>query len=154
MAETRTIKHGYFWYMVPELHVYDGQEQERYVERTAFQGETIEIPRPVDLERGETHGAFYTDAELEAMAEEAQPAATAETTEVALGDLDDEELVDWLMSTGEFDGQKKPNASEVVEAVGDDADLAERVIEAENKATGNQPRSSVVDALQKVADEE
>jgi hypothetical protein len=150
----KTIKHGYFWYSSPETVIRDGEEKQVFVERTAFQNESVEITRDSDLERGEKFGAFYTDDELEARsaAPEAPAEESTEATEVDLSALDDDELVDWLMSTGEFDGRKKPNGSEVVEAVGDNPELAKRVLAAENTASGGDPRNNVEEPLNKVAE--
>ena len=54
------------------------------------------------------------------------------------------------MSTGAFDGNKKPNAKEVVEAAGDDKEFADRLLKAEVQASGGEPRSTVKEGLEKV----
>jgi hypothetical protein len=150
MAE-RTIKHGLFTYWTPvEQLQADGEVVSRFTEQMAFAGQTVDIPREQDIARGEEHGAFYTEEELKRSA--AAPAASEETAEeVELKDLDDEELVDWLMSTGEFDGNKKPTVPEVVAAGADDPGFADRLLKAEHTASGGDPRDGVVKGLEAVA---
>lgn len=153
-----TIRHGVFSYYAPELTVTSaGEEKEVLVQKLAFNGETVTLTRQSDINRGEEHGAFYSEDELEklhlgkfALTGTAQDAG--EHPEVNLDEMDDEDIRDWLTGTGTFDGEGKPNAATVVETVGDDPDHAVAVIEAE-KATGLD-RSSVIDPLTKVAEQE
>lgn len=61
------------------------------------------------------------------------------------------ELSDWLL--GKYDDQSaKPTVDDVLAAVDDDAALAGRMIEAEQHASGGQPRTSLIEGLQKVVD--
>lgn len=149
MAE-RTIKHGYYWYHSPETQIIGGKEEERLVERTAFFGQTVDIPRTEDVERGESVGAFYTDAEL---ARIERGDSGEEVEEVAVSDLDHGEMVDWLTGTGMFDSQPKPKVDEVLEAASGDPDLARRLLDAENEATGSNPRAGVEQGLTKIVQE-
>lgn len=159
-----TIKHGVFWYHAPELQVINGEEKEILVQKLAFNGDTVTLTRASDIERGDQHGAFYTEDELNklnlgASGTPALAAGTAAEESQAneppvLEDLDDEDIVDWLMGTGMFDSRKKPTADEVVAAVGDDPDQAQRVLDAEEQAQGDKgPRVSVEERLQKVIDQ-
>jgi hypothetical protein len=81
-----------------------------------------------------------------------QPPSEAEDDggAVELSNLDDEDLVDWLMSTGQFDGQTKPGAALVVKAADDDPDMAVRLMQAERTAGGDAPRPDVLEALTKI----
>jgi hypothetical protein len=164
----RVVQHGLFWYFRPEEQVVNGEEKVLLVQHVAYAGDTVELVLNSDLERAERHGPLLSEEESNKRFEQQEvrlpdpdPDATVapdsaagddEGEEVELKDLDDSELVDWLMSTGEFDGNKKPTAHEVVTAVGGDKDLAERVLRAENTATGDNPRSSVREPLSKVAE--
>lgn len=154
----RRVRHGLFTYWEAEPTISpDGQEVERLVEKMAFQGAVIDVPRDYDLQRGEQFGAF-TDERFNDDGEPLVPAgAEAEDTEsdeVDLNDLDDSELVEWLTGTGVFDGEKKPNANEVVAAGAGNPELAKRLLAAENTASGDQPRETVVKGLQATAAQE
>lgn len=64
-------------------------------------------------------------------------------SEVNVGELDNDELVEWLQGSGMFDGSRQPNADEVVSAIGDDPELAERMLSAEKRAHGEKYRKGV-----------
>lgn len=154
MAE-RTIKHGLFSYFAPVPGVgIDGQETTRLTEQMAFRGQTVDIPREYDIQRGEEFGAFYTEEELEKLRSPASPdtVENEEGEEVELADLEHEDLVSWLTATGMFDGESKPTVPEVVGAAEGNPDLARRLLAAENEASGNQPRDGVVKGLTAVVE--
>jgi hypothetical protein len=77
--------------------------------------------------------------------------APVEDGEVELGDLDDEDLVDWLMGAGMFDGHVKPSAALVVEAAGDDPSMAKRLLQAEGRANPEAPRPELLGALTEIS---
>lgn len=70
-------------------------------------------------------------------------------TEVNVAELDNDELVEWLQGSGMFDGARKPNADEVIDKIGDDPELAERMLAAEKRAQ-DKPRTSVEKHVNKV----
>lgn len=166
----KLIRIGAFRYHNPEEVVRDGEEVEVLVERTGFHCETVDIPREEDIVRGESLNAFWTPEEAvahyaamdmqvpwqgsvpELTQAAAETAAEPEEIEVELKDLPQQELVDWLMSTGQFDGNPKPTVEEVVDASEGDAQLAEKLIAAEKTASGDAPRKGVVDGLQAIID--
>jgi hypothetical protein len=74
----------------------------------------------------------------------------AEAGAVELSHLDDEELVDWLMGTGMFDGEVKPTAALVVQAAENDAGMAARLLQAERTANPEAIRQDVLDALTEI----
>jgi hypothetical protein len=166
MAHEVLIRHGLFRFHNPETQVIAGEEKEVLVERMAFHNEKVTIPREVDFERGSALGAFWTEEESRAHYDAlglpapllsqstAIPQATApegEENEVELTELDEDELVDWLMSTGQFDGEPKPTVAQVSEAMQEGgADFATRLHAAEVRASGEAPRQGVTDALTKV----
>jgi hypothetical protein len=69
---------------------------------------------------------------------------------VELSELEDDELVDWLMSTGRFDGNAKPNAELVVLAAEGDPAMAGRLLKAERTANESGPRQAVIDQLGRI----
>jgi hypothetical protein len=159
------IRHGMFWYKNPEKVFYGGQENDALVERVAFHNERAKLTQQDDYDRGVRANAFWTEEEalehygalgvpapaLAGLPVSATPqSAAGEEEEVELKDLPDDELVDWLMSTGRFDNQPKPTVKEVVDAAEDDPDLAERLLGAEEAATGGSPRQGVIDGLAKI----
>ena len=73
--------------------------------------------------------------------------ATDETGErVPLTEMDDQELITYLRP----EEGDPPSVNQVTEAVGDDPVLASRVLEAENSASGGEPRQALVRRLKKV----
>ncbi len=69
---------------------------------------------------------------------------------VELNELDEDDLVDWLMSTGAFDGHAKPGADLVVAAAEGNAAMASRLLKAEGRANEAAPRKAVVDQLEQI----
>lgn len=155
---TRVVRHGLFWYYVPEEQVINGEEKVTLVQHTAFSGEAVDVYLNSDMERAEKHGALYSEAESGKLSREPlhpgaiMPETDEELEEVEIAELDDQELVEWLQSTGAFDGEPKPNATQVIQAAGDDKALAQRLMAAEASATGNESRKAVEAGLQKVLD--
>jgi len=155
------IRHGLFRYHHPETQIVGGEEKKVLVERMAFHNEIVDIPREADIERGESMGAFWS---VEQAREHyamigvpapglGAPAPVEEVVveqEVDLADLPDDELVDWIMSTGRFDGQPTPTVAQVVEASDGDPAMATRLEEAEKRASGDAPRAGVIQGLEKV----
>jgi len=80
-----------------------------------------------------------------------KPVLPEETREVDVEDLADDELVDWIMGAGMFDGQPKPTEAAVVEAGAEGGPaLAERLLVAEQTAGGDAPRQEAIDGLTKI----
>jgi hypothetical protein len=78
-----------------------------------------------------------------------------EYDEYELADLEHEDIVDWLMGAGTFDGEPKPTVADVIAAVEDNnPDLARRVLKADAEAYGGEPRRGVAAALNKIIDKE
>lgn len=113
-------------------------------ENIAFKGQSVEVSDE-DYERGQRFNAFV---DTEAGSSDGESAGAASPT---LSEASVPELSDWLL--GKYDDQtSKPTVDDVLDAVDDDAALASRMIEAEEHASGGQPRSSLVEGLQKVVD--
>lgn len=92
-------------------------------------GDVIEVTE-ADHTRGQALGAFYKDVETDA---EDNP----------VNEKSVEELQLWLE-------EEKPSAATVIDAVGDNPELARRVLEAEENATGGDPRQNLVKGLSAV----
>jgi hypothetical protein len=165
MAE-RTIRHGMFRYyeLIDNVDA-AGNEVQTLVERFAMHNETVDIPREADVKKGEAAGAFYSDDELQKLKlgkyAQAVPTAPAEVAvsgtvvkndegdDVDLAEADEEELDDWLLSTGQFDGKTKPSVDVVVAVGGQDPDLADALLDAEAR-THDQPRKGVTEGLKAI----
>lgn len=66
-------------------------------------------------------------------------------------ELDDEDLVDWLMGTGGFDGQPKPTVEQVISVAEGDARLAGRLLKAEQVADPEATRQDLRDRLGEIS---
>ena len=139
------IRHAQFLYY-DEQEVTDpetGESRTVLNPKIANHGDVVDITRDEDLERGEEHHAFVTDEDREADSEaEIEAGGGAEGTPSEFGDHD--KLVEWIR-----DG--KPTAAQVVAAAGDDPEKANALMDAEEEASGGQPRKSVMEPLEKVA---
>jgi hypothetical protein len=128
-------------------HKRTGEELPLLATRFARHGQTVDITRDEDLERGEKLGAFEDEAPEDEASEEAEPTndeAVDEEIEEVSWRHDD--LVAWIRDD-------KPTASEVVKAAEGNPEYAKKLIAAEEEASGSQPRKSVVDPLRKIAGE-
>lgn len=113
----------------------------RTEERVARRGDVIELSDN-DFARAERFGAILTDEERDATTAETPPAGDAS---VVPEDATAAELSEWIKST-------KPTVDTVVERSDDDPAIAQKLIEAENLATGGQPRATLVSRLQDIID--
>lgn len=96
----------------------------------ATHDQEIEVDE-VDLEKGRRLGAFYGDDE-ESVEEQLDGRDVV--------DLSDDELDEWF-------SEKEPTVQEVIDASKGDPESAQRLLDAENRATGNEPRTTLVEAL-------
>jgi len=141
-GDTRTIKALLFpWMVETESPMFPGETI--LAERTASQGEevTVEELGPLALEKGERLGAFYTDAELEAMQEAAAEAeAPAEVEADNPGAMSADELADYIE-------EHHPNVDQTIALANNDPEQAQKVLDAETQATGGVPRAGVEKGL-------
>jgi len=144
-GDTRTIKHLMFpWLVETESPMFPGESI--LTERVANRGEevTVEELGPLALEKGERLGAFFTDAELEAMKEEAEAAeAPAEVEATNPGSMSVDELADYIE-------EHKPNVDQTVALADNDPEQAQKVLDAETQATGGVPRAGVEKGLEAI----
>jgi hypothetical protein len=80
--------------------------------------------------------------------------ADVEVVQVPLSDLDEDDLVDWLMSTGGFDGNTKPTPRQVINLAEGDVAIAQRLVKAERRAGGDAVRQEVIDKLTQITNGE
>lgn len=158
------IKHGLFWYHAREAVVRPNkdtgelEEVDALVEKIANQNERLEIPLAKDYIRGVKLGAFWTDDELGVHPQspggdsEVPTPPDEDAIPTNLSALDSEDLVDYLMSTGMFDGKEKPSVPELLDTVGDDPALAQKLLDAEGKASGGQSRTTLEEGLLKIVE--
>jgi hypothetical protein len=148
-GERRKVKHAQFRYHIPtkSVDVKTGKERDRLSPRIARRDEWITLARQEDIDAGEEAGAFYTDEELNppAVADgEEESSSSGIDDDIEGDDPSHDELVAWIRDN-------RPNAGEVVARAGDDPDMARALIEAENEASGGDPRKSVIEPLEKIA---
>jgi hypothetical protein len=137
---TRTIRAAQFMYFVPTGRVRlrrDGTEEDILSVRHALRGDTVDIPRDEDVERGERARSFAV--------EQASPAEVEEDTG-GLDFSDHTALVNWIR-------REHPSIRVVVEAAEDDPEKAELLLAAEEEATGGQPRKGVSHDLNRIIHE-
>jgi hypothetical protein len=119
--------------------------KEIWVLRQAVRGQRVHLEHKGDLERGEKYGAFF-ESEEEAMAElSGSPAVTAaqEQADQEFSELSVDELETWIE-------EEEPTVDEVLERANGNMELAEKLLDAENRVTGNEPRKGVVEGLNRI----
>lgn len=122
----RTIAHKAFTYSVPAPHPTE-PDKTILTERLARRGDTVDLDDR-DVKRGEEHGAFVPEGQV--LPEIGAPVDTTVGS--------DDHLDDYVREHG---------VSEIVEHAGGDPTVARRLLDAENRVTGNDPRSTLVDGL-------
>ncbi len=139
-------------------------------ERTGTFGQVVDIPRDVDVERGEALGAFFSDEESKGIEDGSYrgPAYDQLRTNAGLptgptgegtvqptdsevpdiADMDSAEIAEIISSGGE--GGKALNVNETIALARDDKDLAEKVLDAEVIASESDPRVGVEKGLEAI----
>lgn len=122
-------------------------------EIVAVRGQEADL-NDVDLERAKRFEAIYVDSEGnpvvdEVPEEQATPGVTADSFDLETADV--ETTASWLK--GELTDQDgKPTVDEVIGEINEDPVTAKKVIEAENLATGQDPRSTLVERAEAIAE--
>lgn len=140
------IRHAQFTYFEEigsKVNKRTGEDVPDLATRHAKYGEIVDISRDEDYQRGVAHGAFE-DVVAEEQTEEAQEEPEPETVPLDWERHDD--LVEWIRDD-------KPTAKEVVSAAEGDPEKAQKLMDAENEASGSQPRKAVMDPLRKIIGE-
>lgn len=131
--ETREIKIRSFVYEEP-YEDFDGTT--RMASKQAKRGDVVELD-PYWIRYGDDMGAFVTEADRE-VEEDEDVIDTAEAVE----EMGDDELMNWVSDS------TIPQVLGVAKA---DPSLCKRILEAENAATGNDPRTGLVEALARIS---
>lgn len=100
------------------------------------------------LMKGERNHSFYTSEELKrlsATGREVEPVAAS----TDISELGEFELAEWLDTQNPETGRKW-TINEVLEQVGTDKDLANRMLQAENVARDGDPRDGLVQGLTRI----
>lgn len=129
-----TIKIRAFPYYVDVIDPVTGREvrQERIGER----GNTVKLS-DMDYERAARFNAFQTDVDEELAESTGGAAFSVETASVA--------------DVAAYIENEKPTISELVEAANEDPATAAKILQAEDLATGQQPRAGLVEKLSELA---
>jgi hypothetical protein len=110
---------------------------------------TVEQIGLVALEKGEKYHSFYTSDELKRIQSGGRAESGDATGTETVSELGEYELAEWL--AGEAEGQTKaPTQAEVLEEVGDDKDLAHRMLQAENIRADGDPRKGLEVGLTRI----
>ena len=113
---------------------------------TKYRGEHIDTDHLTEDELAHAEKFGYFGAEVVAgVAVEPEE----EIEEVEIGEMSIEELAHYLKHGD--DGESPLNVSETVALMGTEPALAKQVLAAENEATGNEPRTGVLKAAEKIA---
>lgn len=159
----KIIKHRLFhWFEEVDSSVVPGERG--YVERLNHLGEEVDVTNPAYLKRGEDLDAFYTDDEAKAIKagsyrgddagivynsrqnlgiqQSPMNAPTPDSPEADPSTMD-------AVALAEFITQNRLNAEQTVALAGDDEDSINKVLDAENIATNNEPRKSVIEPLER-----
>lgn len=145
-GDTRVVRDLSFSYMVEQSDTAGGKFLH-----------PVDVPRDTELhvldmgllalEKGERHHSFYTTAELEARERGDVAVEGGPTNPSEMGEF---ELAEWIKN-GE--GGRERTINEILEAVGDDKDLAHRMLQAENIASDGDPRSGLEQGLNRIITE-
>lgn len=162
-----------YWVEVPDMR---DTSKKFLQERLAHYGDVVTIPRDEDLALGEREGMFYSENEREAIEagtyrglDSASVAAARHAGTIPApssasavdpdmeyplltdGSLDveeatDEEIAGWI--AGGSPKGSALNVNETLALAGDDAEFAEKVLDAEAIASNNRPRQGVSKGLE------
>ncbi len=133
-TQERRVKDAVFVYHASIPSPVDPDAEPVLVERTAYHGQTVDLLSH-DIERGERHGAFFTEEEPQA-GEGAKWASQ----------FDHDSLVQWMQRT-------QPSTQEVTNLVNEDPDpkqAAEKMLAAERESSGGDVREDLMAGLQAI----
>lgn len=141
------IKIRAFPYYVDEPDPITGEDVKK--ERLARRNDVVDLS-DADLARAKRFDAIHVDEDGEptvdlVSSEETPPAETVDLDNVDVQTASPEVLAEWIKT-------KKPTVDEVVDEANEDPAVASRLLQAENLATGQQPRSTLAERLQEIID--
>lgn len=109
---------------------------------------TVDEIGTIALQKGERHNSFYTDDQLARRDSTGSDAAPVEAT-ANLSELGEHELAEWL-ETANPDTGRAWSINDVLEQVGDDKALANRMLAAENIRSAGDPRAGLEKGLTEI----
>lgn len=115
----------------------DPQGTTRTRNRIGTRGEVVELNQ-FWANYGDAMGAFVTEADRKAEETDEDVLDTAETVE----EMGEDELMNWVSDS---------TIPQIMSVANADPTLCSRILEAENKATGNDPRTGLVEGLARIA---
>jgi hypothetical protein len=171
MAETKMIKHLMFTYgkeVDNPLYIEGGDQPQKVLQEGLGRlGEEVELTRDYDIQRGEELGAFFTDEQVEAIKDGSYrgpdaPQVVAARLQAArqVQQEEEDEETQKALEEGDASGLSVEQLAEKIQSeslnVNDTIDLADesdvnsinKVLDAENMATNNEPRQGVVRGLE------
>lgn len=145
-GDTRVVKHLLFPYFVEqESDVQPGVTV--WAERIAHRGETVKVSemRESDLKKGERLGSFFNDDELKALERVLESGGNpdAASSDFAASESSPHEIAEHITANS-------LNVDDTVALSDGDPETAQRVLEAEELASGGDPRKGVVAGLEAV----
>lgn len=142
-GDTRVTRDLVFSYLAPTGEDGNGNPILTPVDLPRDSEVTIDQIGLIALKKGEANHSFYTTEELE---RRNNPGASAVeiTSATNFSELGEYELAEWITN-------EQPTIDQVLEKVGDDKDLAHRMLQAENIATNGEPRKGLEAGLQAIA---
>lgn len=158
----RTVKHKVVTFHVEKDGVRpDGTLGKVVVERQARRGDSIQLREPEANQLDEL-GAFYTDAELDALAnagqsvEDVAPPPPPVGDQADLAEMDEDQIRAWLQGDGPGSKPSVPQVLNAVNQTPEDAreEVAQRVLAAETSREGSDPRKSLIDPLEEFLSED
>jgi hypothetical protein len=148
-GDTRVIKDIAFAYTITEPAP-DGSDVIVSTEVRRDEVVTVEQIGLIALRKGERNRSFYTTAELDRLRSTGSPAAPVTAAfDSAWGEY---ELSQWLETENPETGRAWV-INDILERVGDDKDLANRMLQAENIRTNGDPRDGLVKGLTSIIQE-
>jgi hypothetical protein len=113
-----------------------------YTEGIAKRGEVLEAGVLPDHERdkGDKLGSFYNEAETDVLKKGGVSEERVAEGEGDVQNMSVEELADYI-------NENKLSVNDTIELAGEDGELAERLLDAETLARGNDPRKGVEEGL-------
>jgi hypothetical protein len=148
-GDTRVVKDLMFAYTVETV---DQAGNSTVTSRDAPRDTELQIAQIglLNLKKGEENGSFYTSDELDNMTRTGSPNPTP-GGDADISSMGEIELAEWL-KTGKDGGAF--TVDEIMEAVGNDRDLANRMLAAENIASDGDPRKGLEAGLTRVVEQQ
>lgn len=156
----KIIKHRLFTWFEETDNPFQPGGPSVLTERIAHLGEEVDITNPVYVQRGEDLGSFYSDEEAAQIKDGTYRGASAEAVFRARAGIaatnqiepaDDEGFQTDALTVDEladYIRENKLNVDQTVSLAGDTIESVEKVLDAENIATDNEPRKGVTERLE------